>query len=193
MKSETFRDFYQKLLSDALDAENQLIKALPKMAKAASSDELRSGFEQHLEQTREHAARVEQILQNNYEKAKRTKCKAMEGLVEEGAEAMEEFDEGDLRDAALICAAQKVEHYEIAGYGTLRNLAQLLGDNEAQSLLEQTLGEEKQTDEKLTQLSEPINSAAMEAEGQEAESDVEEGTKPRKASSRPRQSKQKVA
>jgi ferritin-like metal-binding protein YciE len=193
MKTETFQDFYQKLLSDALDAENQLIKALPKMAKASSSGELRSRFEEHLEQTREHAARVEQILQNNHEKAKRTKCKAMEGLVEEGSEAIEEFDEGDLRDAALICAAQKVEHYEIAGYGTLRNLAQLLGDNEAQSLLEQTLEEEKQTDEKLTQLSEPINSAAMEADGQEAESDVEVGTKPRKASSRARQSKQKVA
>jgi ferritin-like metal-binding protein YciE len=193
MKTETFRDFYQKLLSDALDAENQLIKALPKMAKAASSNELRSRFEEHLEQTREHAARIEQILQNSSEKAKRTKCKAMEGLVEEGSEAIEEFEQGDLRDAALICAAQKVEHYEIAGYGTLRSLAQLLGDNDAHSLLEQTLEEEKQTDVKMTQLSEPINSAAIEAEGQEAESDSEEGTKPRKASSRARQNKQKVA
>jgi ferritin-like metal-binding protein YciE len=187
MKTETFRDFYQGLLSDAFDAENQLIKALPKMARAASSPELRSGFEEHLEQTREHAARIEQILQNNREKAKPTKCKAMEGLVEEGSEAIEEFNEGDLRDAALICAAQKVEHYEIASYGTLRNLAQLLNDNEAQSLLEQTLEEEKQADQKLTQLSEPINSAAVEAEGQEAESDSEQRTKPRKASSRGRQ------
>ena len=194
MKTETFQDFYQKLLSDALDAENQLIKALPKMAKAASSDQLRSGFEKHLEQTREHVSRIEQIFQSNGEKAKRIKCKAMEGLVEEGAEAIEEFEEGDLRDAALIGAAQKVEHYEIAGYGTLRTLAQLLGDDEARSLLQQTLDEEKETDAKLTQLSESINPEALESEGQEAESETGgEESKPRNVSSRSRHGKQKVA
>jgi ferritin-like metal-binding protein YciE len=192
MKTETFQDFYKKLLSDALDAENQLIKALPKMAKAASSDELRSGFAAHLEQTREHVVRIEQIFQNNGEKARRTKCKGMEGLVEEGAEVIEEFGEGDLRDAALICAAQKAEHYEIASYATLRTLSQLLGDNESQSLLEQILQEEGDTDAKLTQLSASINPEAIEAEGQEAESE-EEAAKPRKASSRTRQGKQKAA
>ena len=193
MRTETFQDFYHKLLSNALDAENQLIKALPKMAKAASSDELRNGFEEHLEQTREHAARIEQIFQNSGEKAKRIKCKAMEGLIEEGAEVIEEFDEGDLRDAALIGTAQKVEHYEIAGYGTLRTLAQLLGEDESRSLLQQTLGEEKETDAKLTQLSESINPQAAE-EGQETKPELEEEeSKPRRIPSRTKPSKQKAA
>ncbi|HEY1262102.1 MAG TPA: ferritin-like domain-containing protein [Terriglobales bacterium] len=172
MKTETFQDFYQKLLADAFDAENQLIKALPKMAKAASSDELRSAFEEHLEQTREHASRIEEIFESSGIKPKRAKCKGMQGLIEEGAEVIEEFEEGDLRDAALITAAQKVEHYEISGYGSLKTIASMLGESEAQSQLEQTLQEEKETDQKLNQIAESINPGALEQAGEEQEERV---------------------
>ena len=169
MKAETFQDFYQKLLADAFDAENQLIKALPKMAKAATSNELRSAFEEHLAQTREHAARIEKIFGMNDLSPKRTKCKAMTGLIEEGEEVIKEFETGDLKDAALISAAQKVEHYEIAGYGTLRTLASLLEETDAESLLEETLEEEKKADQKLNQLAGSINPEALEGEPEEEE------------------------
>ena len=169
MKTESFVDFYQKLLADALDAENQLIKALPRMAKAASKDELRNAFEEHLKQTKEHARRIEQILQSADINPKRTKCKGMQGLIEEGAEIIEEFDEGELRDAALITAAQKVEHYEISGYGSLRTLASLPGENDAQARLEETLQEEKDTDQRLNQIAESINVEALETEEERVE------------------------
>jgi ferritin-like metal-binding protein YciE len=174
MKTETFRDFYEELLSDTLDAEYQLIKALPKLAKAASSEELGRAFTEHLEQTKDHASRLEKVFELHNLKPKRIKCKGMEGLIEEGAEVIKEYDEGDLRDAALVCAAQKVEHYEIAGYGTLRTFASMLGESEAQSLLEQTLEEEKAADQKLNLLSESIN---PEAAGGEAQQKQESGRK----------------
>ena len=151
MEQNDLRDLYIEELRDLYDAENQLIKALPKMAEAATSAQLRSGFEEHLEQTRGHAQRIEEIFNELGEKAKGKKCKGMQGLVKEGEDLVGDF-EGDVLDAALISAAQRVEHYEIAAYGTVRAFANILGDTEAATLLEQTLEEEKETDRKLTEL-----------------------------------------
>jgi ferritin-like metal-binding protein YciE len=168
---ESLNDLFVEQLRDLYDAENQLINALPKMAEGASSDELRQGFEEHLEQTKGHAQRIEQIFEQLGEKAKGKKCKAMEGLIKEGNETLEEdISDENVQDAAIIAAAQRVEHYEIAGYGTARTFANLLGEDEAASLLEQTLEEEKETDAKLTQLAEGINIAA-ESEGEESENE----------------------
>jgi ferritin-like metal-binding protein YciE len=140
-QQETFRDLYLKQLRDLYNAESQLIKALPKMAKAATNEQLRGGFEEHLEQTRGHAERLEQIFQALGEKPTGTKCKAMEGLVEEGSEAIESDFEGAVKDADLIAAAQRVEHYEMAAYGTARAFADLLGESEAVNLLSETFAE----------------------------------------------------
>jgi ferritin-like metal-binding protein YciE len=157
MKAESLQDLYLEQLKDLYDAENQLIKALPKMAKAASSAELRNAFEKHLEKTKEHAQRIETIFEGMGEKAKGQKCKAMEGLVKEGSEVIEEDMADGVKDAALIAAAQRVEHYEMAGYGCVRTYANLLGDSEAANLLEQTLQDEKEADELLGGLAEQIN------------------------------------
>ena len=159
MPEESLKDLYIDELKDLYSAENQLIKALPKMAKAASSPELRSGFEEHLEQTKGHVQRLEKVFQQLDESPKGKKCKGMEGLLEEGAEAIREYA-GELRDAALIGAAQRVEHYEMAGYGTVIAFAEELGETKHVSLLKETLKEEKETDEKLTGLSGEINAAA---------------------------------
>src|ERR1700758_5676086 len=139
MSNENFKKLYVDELKDLFSAESQLLKALPKMAKAASSDELRTGFEEHLEQTKVHVQRLEQIFESLDESPKGKKCAGMEGLVKEGGEVMEEDFEGALMDAALIGAAQRVEHYEIAAYGTVREMATVLGESEQASLLEQTL------------------------------------------------------
>jgi ferritin-like metal-binding protein YciE len=158
---ESLNELFVEQLRDLYDAENQLIKALPKMADGANSDELRQGFEEHLEQTKGHAQRIEQIFEQLGEKVKGKKCKGMEGLIKEGSETLEEdISDENVQDAAIIAAAQRVEHYEIAGYGTARTFANLLGEDEAASLLEQTLEEEKETDAKLTELAEGINVAA---------------------------------
>ena len=164
--AEGLRELYIEELKDLYNAENQLVKALPKMAKAASSDELRQGFEDHLEQTKGHVQRLEQIFQALGESPKGKKCKGMEGLVEEGSEVMHEDFEGALMDAAIIGAAQRVEHYEIAAYGTVCAFAEELGETEQNSLLNETLEEEKETDEKLTQLAQQINTQANEGEGE---------------------------
>jgi ferritin-like metal-binding protein YciE len=177
MQKDSLRELYVNELKDLYNAETQLVKALPKMAKASSNAELRQGFEEHLRQTSEHVSRLEQIFEMLGEKATGKKCLGMEGLVKEGAETMSEDYEGAVKDAAIIGAAQRVEHYEIAGYGTARTFAELLGENEHVSLLEQTLEEEKETDEKLTQLAEQINSQA--AEGQEAETESRQPSKQR--------------
>jgi ferritin-like metal-binding protein YciE len=162
MQKDSLRELYVAELRDLYNAETQLVKALPKMAKASSNAELRQGFEEHLRQTSEHVSRLEQIFEMMGEKATGKKCLGMEGLVKEGAETMrEDYDEA-VMDAAIIGAAQRVEHYEIAAYGTVRAFARVLGENEHRSLIEQTLEEEKQTDEKLTQLSEQINTEAGE-------------------------------
>jgi ferritin-like metal-binding protein YciE len=159
MASESFKDLYIDELKDLYSAENQLVKALPKMAKAATSPDLRAGFEEHLEQTKNHVQRLETIFQQLGESPKGKKCKGMEGLIEEGSEAIEEY-EGDLLDAALIGAAQRVEHYEMAGYGTVSAFAEELGESEQVTLLNETLEEERETDEKLSGLSADINSKA---------------------------------
>jgi ferritin-like metal-binding protein YciE len=179
MPNEGLKELYVDELKDIYNAESQLVKALPKMAKAASSEELRAGFEEHLEQTKGHVQRLEQIFQMLDESPKGKKCKAMEGLVEEGSEVMEEDFEEALLDAALIGAAQRVEHYEIAAYGTVRAFAEELGESEHVSLLEQTLEEEKETDEKLTQLAKQINAQANEESGE-----VEDRQKTQKKSKR---------
>jgi ferritin-like metal-binding protein YciE len=160
MPEQGLKELYIDELKDLYSAENQLVKALPKMAKGASSDELRQGFEDHLEQTKGHVQRLEQIFEALGESPKGKKCKGMEGLIEEGSEALEEDYEGNILDAALIGAAQRVEHYEIAGYGTVRAMAETLGETEHVELLTQTLDEEKETDEKLTSLADEINTAA---------------------------------
>lgn len=166
MEMEDLRDLYIDELRDLYNAEKQLVRALPKMAKNASDDNLKQAFETHLEETKGHVERLEQIFEKLGKKPTGKTCKAMQGLVEEGKEMMEEDAEPEVLDAALIAAAQRVEHYEIAGYGTVRTYARLLGDEQAAKLLQKTLDEEGQTDEKLTQLAEStINIEAM--QGQE--------------------------
>jgi ferritin-like metal-binding protein YciE len=149
-------------VKDLYDAEKQLVKALPKMAKAASSQELRQGFQEHLDQTKGHVSRLEQIFDQLGQKASGTKCEGMAGLIDEREEMVDEIDQSPLLDAGLIGSAQKVEHYEIAAYGTVKTFARMLGHRQAVTLLEQTLNEEKQTDQKLTQLAESmINEEAI--------------------------------
>jgi ferritin-like metal-binding protein YciE len=163
MTKDSLQELYVDELKDLYSAENQLTKALPKMAKAASSEELRQGFEEHLEQTKGHVERLQQIFEMLGEKPTGKKCVGMEGLVKEGAEIMSEDFENEVMDAALISAAQRVEHYEIAGYGTVCAYADLLGESKHVSLLKETLNEEKETDQKLTELSKEINVKAQEA------------------------------
>jgi ferritin-like metal-binding protein YciE len=149
-------ELLQEELKDLYNAENQIIKALPKMAKAASSPELRRAFERHLEETRRQVERLDQIGEELEIKMSGKKCKGMEGLLAEGRELMEEDLEEDALDAGLIGAAQKVEHYEIAAYGTARTHAEMLGYRRIAKLLQQTLNEEGATDKKLTQLAESV-------------------------------------
>ncbi len=152
MKLESIENLFLHEIKDLLSAEKQLVKALPKMAKGASSQALKEGIEDHLEQTRGHVERLEKVFKLLDKSPRAEHCKGMEGLIEEGAELLEEEGEPNVKDAALIAAAQRVEHYEISGYGTARTLAELLGLDEAVDLLQQTLDEEKETDEKLTEL-----------------------------------------
>ena len=158
------RQTFIEELKDLYDAEKQITKALPKMAKAAEHEELKEAFETHLEETEGQIERLERVFELFDETPKGKKCKAMDGLVAEGRELIEE-EEGD---AALICAAQKIEHYEIASYGSLVSWARLLGEDEAADILEETLGEEEQADEKLTDLAESVINVE-EAEGEEEE------------------------
>jgi ferritin-like metal-binding protein YciE len=152
MKLESLENLFVHELKDLLSAEKQLVKALPKMAKGANSEALRAGFEEHLEQTKGHVERLEKIFGLLGKTARAETCKAMEGLIEEGSDLLKEEGSPSVKDAALIGAAQRVEHYEIAAYGTARTLAQLLGQDEAAELLQETLDEERETDEKLTDL-----------------------------------------
>jgi ferritin-like metal-binding protein YciE len=152
MEVQSLQDLMVEELKDLYNAENQLLKALPRMAKKASNDQLRRAFETHTKETAGHVQRLEQVFDALGEKAKGKKCYAMQGLVEEAREMMGEDMDGDVMDAALIAAAQKVEHYEIASYGTVRTYAQLLGNEDAARLLQQTLDEEGKTDKLLTQL-----------------------------------------
>jgi len=152
MKMRTLQDLFVHEIKDLYSAEKQLLKALPKMAKAATNEELRTGFETHLAETEEHVNRLEAIMEALEIPNRGPKCKAMEGLLEEGQEVLDAEMEDDVRDAALIAAAQRVEHYEIAGYGCARTFAEQLGHGESARRLQETLDEEKATDEKLTQI-----------------------------------------
>jgi ferritin-like metal-binding protein YciE len=158
--------FFHDALKDVYNAEKQLLKALPKMAKAATSEELTAAFEDHLAVTEEQVSRLEQVFEASGLKVASKKCEAMEGLVKEGEEAIEDTEDGSLvRDVALIVAAQKVEHYEIASYGSLRDIATLLGHTEAAALLQETLDEEGDADKTLSGIAAQINAEAYEESG----------------------------
>jgi ferritin-like metal-binding protein YciE len=164
VKLQSLKDLFVDQLQDLYSAENQLVRALPKMAKASSSEPLAQAFEEHLEQTKTQASRLETVFEQLHLKPRRKKCKAMEGLIKEGSEVLHEDGAPSVLDAALIAAAQRIEHYEIAGYGCARTFATLLGNEEAVKLLNQTLEEEKQADTKLTELAmRGINQAAERA------------------------------
>jgi ferritin-like metal-binding protein YciE len=175
--NQGLKELYIDELKDLYSAETQLVKALPKMAKAATSPDLKEGFEAHLEQTKGHVERLETIFEQLGESPKGKTCKGMQGLIEEGSEATEEY-EGEVLDAALIGAAQRVEHYEMAGYGTVIAFAEELGESEHVSLLNETLEEEEETDAKLTGLAEDINAQANGSDSTETNDDEEEINEP---------------
>jgi ferritin-like metal-binding protein YciE len=177
MKQNELQELYVEELKDLYSAENQLVAALPKMAKASTSPKLKAGFEKHLEQTKEHVARLDEIFKKLDQSPKGKTCKGMKGLIEEGSEMVKEEAAGEKLDAGLISAAQRVEHYEIAGYGCVRTYAQLLGENDAVKLLARTLNEEKETDAKLSELADKINIEAM------SESAADQTPKAKKAGS----------
>ena len=161
MKLNTLRDLYVHELKDLYSAESQIVKALPKMAKAASHPKLKEGFEKHLDESKEHMARLKDILERLDQSTRGPKCKGMEGLLIEGEHMIEEEADEEVRDAGLISAAQRVEHYEIAGYGCARTYAQMVGDEYGAKLLQKTLDEEGATDKKLSKLAvSTINVAA---------------------------------
>jgi ferritin-like metal-binding protein YciE len=161
MQLHTLEDLYIHELKDLYSAEKQLIRALPKMARAADNEQLSSGFSEHLEQTKEHASRLEKILSHHKQSTRGAKCKGMEGLIAEGEELLKERADPEVKDAGLISAAQRVEHYEIAGYGTALTYADMFGDKEGARLLKMTLDEEKETDQKLTKIAKStVNVAA---------------------------------
>ena len=163
MKMKTLNDLFIHELKDLHSAEKQLTKALPKMAKAASSDDLRAAFESHLQETEEHVNRLEEIMGEFDIPTRGPKCKGMEGVLMEGAEMIEEEADEEVRDAGLIAAAQRVEHYEMAGYGCARTYAELLGDKKGAQLLQTTFSEEADTDKKLTELATSVVNVAAAA------------------------------
>jgi ferritin-like metal-binding protein YciE len=163
MKVESIEDLFLDELKDLYSAEKQITKALPKLVKAASTQELSAAFDSHLQETKGHVERLEEIFQTLGKKGTGKTCDGMKGVLEEGSEIIQEIEKGPIRDAGLIAAAQRVEHYEIAGYGSVRSFAQLLGKQDIVELLEETLQEEKAADEKLTKISESVNQEAQTA------------------------------
>jgi ferritin-like metal-binding protein YciE len=162
MKPDSLRTLLIEQVQDLYDAEQRITKALPKMEKAATSTELKAAFRKHLTETEGHVKRLEKVFSELGQSAKGKTCKAMEGIIAEGEETIKEVSDPEVRDAALIAAAQRVEHYEMAGYGTVRAYARLLKQDQSVKLFEQTLAEEKATDESLTQLAESmVNIAAV--------------------------------
>lgn len=157
MKLNSLQELYVDQLRDLYSAEQQIIKALPEMIDAVTSPDLKQALTEHLDVTKSQAVRLENIFASLGEKAKTEKCKGMQGVIEEGTDLIDKIDNSELRDAAIIASAQRVEHYEVAGYGTARTYATLLRDSQASKLLEQTLNEEKQADQSLTRLAEEIN------------------------------------
>jgi ferritin-like metal-binding protein YciE len=184
MKIDSLETLLQSELMDIYDAEKRLVRALPKMAKSAASEELRSAIQEHLEVTKGQVQRLEQVFKLFGFTVKAKPCAGMKGLIEEGEEVIKDDAEGALLDQALIGAAQRVEHYEMAAYGTVRTMAEQLGNSEAASLLEETLNEEKDADSKLTEVAQQLfEQAGAEAEGEEEET---EGKAARRQSKRPR-------
>jgi ferritin-like metal-binding protein YciE len=185
MEMHTLRDLYIEELKDLWSAEKMLVKALPKMAKAASHPELTKAFMTHLRQTEQQAKRLEQIFDELGESPRGKKCIGMEGLIEEGQELLKEKPDADVLDAGLISKAQHIEHYEIAGYGTVRTYAELLGESRQAQLLQQTLDEEGDTDKLLTQLAESsINIEAASGAGEEEEEATSRGGRSSRRSER---------
>lgn len=169
MKIDTLETLLQSELMDIYDAEKRLVRALPKMAKAASSDELRAAIQEHLDVTKGQVGRLEQVFELFGFPTKAKTCPGMKGLIEEGQEVIDQGNDGALMDHAIIGAAQRVEHYEMAAYGTARAMAQQLGNNQAADLLEETLNEEKEADEKLTEVAEQLFQQMQEQQPEEAE------------------------
>lgn len=175
MKEAKFEDLFHQGLQDLYDAEKQILQALPKMAEAASSEELTAAFQDHLEQTKEQVKRLEKVFKQIGEKPAAKTCEGMQGLIKEGEKMIAEMPKSAVLDAGLIAAAQKVEHYEISGYGTARTMAEMLGQQDAAELLEETLDEEKATDESLTEIAESIMSGEDTGEEEdEEEIEIEE-------------------
>ena len=172
MKEANFEELFHEELEDIYDAEKQIIQALPKMAAAASSEELVAAFNEHLEVTRQQVKRLDKVFQKIGQKPDKKTCEGMQGLLREGEKIIGEMPKSPVLDAGLIAAAQKVEHYEISAYGTARTMAEMLGQEEAAELLEETLEEEKETDENLTEIAESIMSS--EASGEDEEEEEEE-------------------
>jgi len=177
MKINSLTTLLQEEMKDIYDAEKRLVRALPKMAKAASSEELRQALQEHVEVTKGQVQRLEQAFELLGVPAKAKPCAGMKGLIEEGEEVMKEDASDELMDAAIIGAAQRVEHYEMAAYGTARTFAERLGNDEVASLLEETLNEEKETDQKLTQISEQLLQAMDEGSGEEMQSEGRSSSK----------------
>jgi ferritin-like metal-binding protein YciE len=180
MALDSLHDLYVNELKDLYNAENQLLKALPRMAKAASSPELKAAFTEHLDVTRTQVERLDEIFAELGVSPKGKKCKAMEGLVEEGKDVMQEDGDPSVIDAALIGAAQRVEHYEMAGYGCVRTFARLLGYDRAAELLQETLDEEGEADKKLTELAETV----INVEAEEADEEEEKPAPKKRAAAR---------
>ena len=176
MPIKTAEDLFLSELKDIYSAEKQATKAYPRLAKAVSTPELKNALQQHLEQTRQQIERLDRVFEVLDKRSGGKTCEAMKGLLEEGAEHMEEIEQGPILDAALIAALQRIEHYEIAAYGTVASFAEAMGQTEIQQLLAETLQEEKQTDEKLTELSKAVNQAAIggEEEDEDEEDDLDE-------------------
>jgi len=164
---ESLEDLFVHEIKDLYNAEQQILKALPKMIKECGSGELRQALEHHLDQTRDHVERLDRVFEEIGEAARGQKCKGMEGLIEEGSDLLKKRAEESVKDAGIIAAAQRVEHYEMAAYGTVRTFAQMLGHEEAVPLLEETLREEKEADKKLTEIAERVvNARAAEGNGE---------------------------
>jgi len=185
MSAKSLQELFVEELRDAYDGEKRLTKALPRMAKAAESDELRSAFTNHLRETERQIQRLEQVFRTIGEPVRGKKCDGLMGIIEDGKSAMEELDEGPVLDAALIAGAQRAEHYEIAAYGTLAYFAEMLGNDKAKNLLGQTLDEEKAADEKLSVIAKSkVNRQALMGAGMEGEEADEEMPRSGRGSSR---------
>jgi len=167
-KQKTLNELLEEGLKDIYSAEKQLVEALPQMAEAADSEDLQEAINTHLEQTKKHVSRLEKIFDRlNIEREGEEKCVAMEGLIEEGKKILSEFDRSPVRDSALIIGAQKIEHYEIAAYGSLRELADVLREDKIVDILQRTLDEEEETDQMLTEIAQDVNDEAYEMSEQE--------------------------